>query len=276
MLNILVNCGPAEDYIADCLTSILSQSVQEWQAFVTIDPSGDLTLERAVAAKGGDPRVLIHPNSQWQGPMVNTMKAIRRSEAQAEDVMVILDGDDKFATPQALSTIKDTYRNFGCWLTYGSWVSDLPDGQGLWPPYPKDLEDFRHFRWLGTGVRTWKRWLWDLVDDSDFRDASGRYFTVGEDQAILTPMLEMCGARARHIPEVLMIYTRSSPYRVCHTRDPESRRNDAYIRSLPRYKRLVKQPTSSQEVRQFVSDRKRVRQELSSNNASETTAPPKP
>ncbi len=264
MLNILVNCGPAEDYIVDCLASITSQSVQEWQAFVTIDPSGDSTFERAVAARGGDPRIHIHHNSQWQGPMVNTLQAVCRSNAQAEDVMVILDGDDRFATPYALKIVKDSYRDLDCWLTYGSWLSDLPDGQDLWPPYPDGLTDFRGYRWLGTGVRTWKRWLWDLIDDSDFRDASGRYFTVGEDQAILMPMLEMSGARARHIPEVLMIYTRSSRHRVCYTRDEESRRNDVYIRSLPPYERLIEKPTSAQQVWVFVSERKRFRQLRSS------------
>src|SRR3954447_13698784 len=120
MLRIIVNCGPAEDYIAQCLDSILSQSVHDWQAFVTIDPSGDSTLPLAVAARQGDPRIHIHHNSQWQGSMLNTIEAIRRSNAHAEDVIVILDGDDKFATPHALRIIEDTYRNSDCWLTYGS------------------------------------------------------------------------------------------------------------------------------------------------------------
>jgi glycosyltransferase involved in cell wall biosynthesis len=263
MLHIIVNCGPAEDYIAPCLASILSQSVQDWQALVTVDPCGDCTLRRAVAARLGDPRIEIHPNSQWQGPMVNTLEAIRRSNADAEDVIVILDGDDRFATPHALRIIEETYRAFDCWLTYGSWLSDLPDGQGLWPAYPNGLRDFRRHRWLGTGVRTWKRWLWDLIDDSDFRDASGRYFAVGEDQAILLPMLEMSGGRARHISEALMIYTRSSPHRVCYTRDEESRRNSSYLAGQPPYEKLLGKPASPEGVRALVSERKRLRQALS-------------
>src|SRR5581483_2456725 len=93
MLIVLVNCGPAEKYIADCLASILQQSVQDWQAFVTIDPAGDSTLQRAVIASGCDSRIHIHHNSEWQGPMVNTMHAIRRSKAEPEDVIVVLDGD---------------------------------------------------------------------------------------------------------------------------------------------------------------------------------------
>jgi len=263
MLILLVNCGPAEDYIADCIASIRSQSVQTWQAIVTIDPAGDATVERALAARGGDSRVQIHHNSRWQGPMVNTMQALRQSNAHPEDVIVILDGDDKFATVEALQIIESTYRDFDCWMTYGSWVSDLPDGQGLWPAYPDGLLDFRGHRWLGTAVRTWKRWLWDLIDDSDFRDASGLYFAVGEDQAILLPMLEMSGARARHIPEVLMIYTRSSRHRVCYTRDAESRCNSAYLTSLPPYQRLIHRPNSGEDVQALLLNRKRLREAIS-------------
>src|SRR5262245_47906244 len=102
MLILIVNCGPAEDYIADCLASIRDQSVQGGRALVTIDPAGDSTLDRAWGARCGDPRIHIHGNSRWQGPMANAIQAIGLSEAQAEDVFVVLDGDDKFATPEAL------------------------------------------------------------------------------------------------------------------------------------------------------------------------------
>jgi glycosyltransferase involved in cell wall biosynthesis len=260
MLILIVNCGPAEEYIEDCLVSIQRQSVEEWQAFVTVDPAGDATLERARDARGDDSRIHIHGNARWQGPMVNTIQAVRASGARPDDVTVVLDGDDKFAMPDALHIIENAYREFDCWLTYGSWLSNLADGQGMWPAYPEGLQDFRSHRWLGTAVRTWKRWLWDLVDDSDFRDASGEYLAVGEDQAILLPMLEMSGPRARHIPQALMIYTRSSPHRVCYTRDAESRSNSAYLTSLPPYSRLKNRPASAAEAQAVLEARRQVRQ----------------
>jgi glycosyltransferase involved in cell wall biosynthesis len=242
MMKILVNCGPAEEFIERCLTSIRSQSVQDWQAFVSIDPCGDATFQKAVMARDGDPRIHIHQNETWRGPMINIIEGVRRSEAVAEDLIVILDGDDCFATPDALRIIQDTYRQHDCWLTYGSWLSDLGDGQGRWPAYPDGLTDFRGHPWLGTGVRTWRRWLWDLIDDGDFRDAAGQYLRVTEDQAILLPMLEMCGPRARHIPDVLMIYTRSSRHAVCYSRREEMLGNEVYVRTLPPYPRLIDKP----------------------------------
>jgi glycosyltransferase involved in cell wall biosynthesis len=258
MFKIIVNCGPAEEYIARCLKSIRDQSVSAWQAYINIDPSGDLTSDLARLASDGDPRFHLHLNEQWQGPMINLIQGIRHSEAQPEDVIVILDGDDRFATPDALGIIQDTYLHHDCWLTYGSWVSDLGDAQGRWPSYPEDLIDFRGYKWLGTGVRTWRRWLWDLIDDCDFRDASGEYLRVTEDQAVMLPMLEMCGPRARHIPDVLMVYTRSSRHAVCYTRRAEMLGNEVYVRTLPPYSRLMEKPVSAEVVRSLLLQRRQA------------------
>jgi len=247
MLKLIINCGPCEEYIAKCLASVRSQTFTEWQAFVTVDPCGERTLEEAMRAREGDSRILIHHNSRRLYSMANLIRAVDRSAAQPDDVVVVLDGDDWFATRDALRIIEETYRRAQCWMTYGSWVpdrSDLPeDMRGRWPAYPEGTTDFRSPVWLGTAVRTWKRWLWDLIDDRDFRDASGGYFLVTEDQAAMMPMLEMSGTdRARHISEVLMVYNRSSPHACGLTRCEEMQANARYIRTLRPYARLMERP----------------------------------
>jgi glycosyltransferase involved in cell wall biosynthesis len=245
MLRIITNCGPAEQYIARCLASVRSQSFVDWRAYVTIDPCGDKTYEQAVLAREGDARIHIHRNGVRQYPMVNLMSAIRRSRAGREDIVVVLDGDDWLATPDALRIIHDVYKQCNCWMTYGSWVSDQSPTQGKWPAYPEDLTDFRNYEWRGTAVRTWKRWLWDLIDDRDFRDAEGNYFRVTEDKAVMLPMLEMSGTRkAKHIQEVLMVYNRLSPDACCYTRRDEMLANSEYITTLHPYSPLVKKPDS--------------------------------
>jgi glycosyltransferase involved in cell wall biosynthesis len=242
-LRLIVNCGPTEEFIARCLESVRAQSFERWEAYVTMDPCGDQTLAAALAATQGDPRIHLHQNKTRLYSMVNLIDAVRRSEAHVEDVFVTLDGDDWFATPEALGIIHKTYMATDCWMTYGSWISDLPSGEGRWPAYPEGLIDFRGHKWLGTAVRTWKRWLWDLIDDRDFRDATGAYFRVTEDQALMLPMLEMSGTgRARHIPEVLMVYNRSSPHACVYTCREEMFDNADYIRSRPPYVRLKEKP----------------------------------
>jgi len=251
MFRIVINCGPCENYIAACLASLRSQSFDQWHAYVTVDPCGDETFRAAVDAAGGDTRIHIHRNSERQYSMINLIRAIDRSGAAPDDVIVVLDGDDWFASPEALRIIDETYRQSGCWMTYGSWAADTRlDGlrDGRWPAYDAGTTDFRGSLWLGTAVRTWKRWLWDLIDDRDFRDVSGNYFRVTEDIAAMMPMLEMSGTeRARHIAEVLMIYNRSSPYACGLTLCDEMLANAGYLSTLAPYSRLPERPASASE-----------------------------
>jgi glycosyltransferase involved in cell wall biosynthesis len=245
MMKVIVNCGPCELYIGKCLDSLHEQTFAEWEAFVTIDPCGDRTAERAQEAAQGNARVRIRVNAERQFTMVNLIEAVRRSGTDPEDILVILDGDDWFVRRDALRLIADTYAATACWMTYGSWISDHPKMPGRWPAYPEGTEDFRNHEWLGTAVRTWKRWLWELIDDRDFRDAEGRYFRVTEDQATMLPMLEMCGTvRARHIAEPLMLYTRSSPHACASTRREEMHANTAYLQRRPPYQRLTQKPVT--------------------------------
>jgi len=179
--------------------------------------------------------------------MHNLIHGIQRSQVEPDDVIVVLDGDDWLATDTALEIIASTYERYDCWATYGSWVSNDPSHiglpHGLWPAYPKDTADFRLAQWLGTAVRTWKKWLWDLIDDRDFHDGNGKYFRVTEDQASMLPILEMCGtARARHIPTVLMIYNRTTPHACGKTRYQEMMANCAYLREQRAYFRLHSRP----------------------------------
>jgi hypothetical protein len=101
---------------------------------------------------------------------------------------------------------------------------------GLWPAYPEGTKDFRRHRFLGTAVRTWKRWLWDHLEDADLRGDSGDYVRVSEDQMVMIPLLEMCGTRhARHIAAPIMTYNRLTPYHHPEDITREGERNGVLI-----------------------------------------------
>jgi glycosyltransferase involved in cell wall biosynthesis len=240
---LVINCGPCEDFIGQCLESVLAQSHTEWIAHVTVDPCGDATFEKAVHAARGDSRIRVHRNSERHYSLRNLVDAIARSGAEPEDVIAALDGDDWFATPQALSIVADAYESHGCWMTYGSWLSNVPAHKGLfrglWPAYPEDTTDFRRSPWRATAVRTWKKWLWDRIDDADLRNASGEYFRVAEDQVVMLPMLEMSGtAKARHIPEPIMVYNKTVRYAVSEEIEAERQNAALLIDTRLPYRRL--------------------------------------
>lgn len=252
MFRIITNCGPAEAYIARCIASMREQTLREWTCAITIDPCGDKTYEQAVVAAAGDPRFDIRRNERRQWSMHNLVDGIARSGAADDDVIVILDGDDRFATPHALEIIAGTYRRHDCWLTYGSWIAEgideswQPHTHGGWPGYADGTTDFRTGPWLGTAVRTFKKWLWDLIYDDDLRDDDGAYVRIVEDQACMLPMLEMATTRrARHIAEVLMFYNRANPSAVGRLMHAEMLATEALIRARPPYAPLPERPRST-------------------------------
>lgn len=239
MLKVVINCGRCEAFIGRCIESVRRQSYRDWQAFVTADRRGDATYERAIEARGGDERVHVTQNARRLYPMRNIARAIERSAALPEDVIVILDGDDWLIDDDAFARIVAAYEERGCWLTYGSWISNQAGHPGRWPAY-EDGVDFRSERWLATAVRTWKKWLWDLVDPADFRDADGRWLRVTEDLACMFPMLEMATTRrAHHIAEPLMLYNRLSHHDPKRKLKEEGLRNAAWLRAKPRYAALA-------------------------------------
>jgi glycosyltransferase involved in cell wall biosynthesis len=245
MMKVITNCGPAEKYIARCIESLRMQTFENWQAFITIDPCGDTTYERATGAAAGDPRIDIVCNERRRWAMENVINAVERSGDDPEDVFVIVDGDDWLATPDALSTIAAAYEDDDCWMTYGSWVSSIDPDDGRWGPYPPGTRNFRAAPWRGTAIRTWKRWLWDLIDDADFRDVDGRYFRIVEDQAYMLPMLEMATTRhARHIAEALLVYNRENPKGVGKVMYDEMVRCTAVIHARRPYRPLENAFTS--------------------------------
>jgi glycosyltransferase involved in cell wall biosynthesis len=240
MLKIVVNCGLCEPFIGRCIESLRMQTHGEWLACVTVDRRGDATYERAVEAADGDPRIVITRNRRRRYPMENILRAMRRMNAEDEDVIVIVDGDDWLITERALARIAAEYdRDDDCWMTYGSWISNQEKHPGRWPAYA-DGADFRNERWLGTAVRTWKKWLFDRIEPEDLRDRNGRYFRISEDVACMLPMLEMATTRrAHHIDEPLMLYNRLSHHDPKRRLANEGIRNVHDIRGRRRYAALA-------------------------------------
>jgi glycosyltransferase involved in cell wall biosynthesis len=242
--HVVINCGPCAPFIGSCLASLESQTYDNWRALVTVDPCGDDTYGEALAAAQRDRRIAVCQNSLRCYALENLVRAVRQTSPDPEDVIVILDGDDRLNVHSALSTIAETYNQHACWSTYGSWVSNVPERHsGKWPAYPACTKNFRAAPWLATHLRTWKRWLWDLVKDDDLRDDEGRYFRVAVDLAVMLPLLEICGTeRALHIAEPIYFLNRQYEWRTHDQRYLEQQRNDRIIRSRSPYQRRYSRP----------------------------------
>jgi Glycosyl transferase family 2 len=242
---VVINCGPCAPFIGRCLESLRSQTYRNWRSLVTVDPCGDDTYNEAIRAAQPDDRIRVRKNPERRYALASLVSALAHTPLEPEGIVAILDGDDCLNVDHALSTVVESYERHACWMTYGSWVSDAPGCPAhLWHAYPDDTVNFRAAPWLATHLRTWKRWLWGLVNDADLRDDDGQYFHVAVDMAVMIPLLEICGVpRIRHIDEPIYFLNRQYAWRTNDQRYREQQRNDMIIRSRSAYPRRVVHPS---------------------------------
>jgi hypothetical protein len=157
-----------------------------------------------------------------------------------KDIILWVDGDDRLRHPRALETVARAYEDPDVWLTYGSY--EHADGRpGITRRYTDDeAKDYRKAEWLATHLKTARAALFQKLTDDDLQLA-GCWRELAWDQAIMFPMLEMCGPEhSMHLDEVLYVYDYSTSFefnaRAAGIR--LERAASAEIRSLPRKARL--------------------------------------
>jgi GT2 family glycosyltransferase len=121
----------------------------------------------------------------------------------------------------------------------------------VWSSYKTDVEGWTHKggmpsqsapirvqAWNMSPLRSFKKFLFDAIDRQEFIDENGRYFRVTWDQAIMFPIVEMCGVGKCHFVPESFYY-----YRMHDNNDhakgiAEQKRAEGIIRSRPSAKLL--------------------------------------
>ena len=127
---IITPAYEVEDFIENALTSVFNQDYDNFEYIITDDCSEDGTVEKIKEfiskTDCGDYFKLIE-NDENVGALCNQYTMIQDMDAQDEDVVIILDGDDWLANDFVLRRLNEVYEKEECWLTYGSYVR-YPDG----------------------------------------------------------------------------------------------------------------------------------------------------
>lgn len=185
---VVVPCRNCGQYIAECLDSLQAQTFTGWTALVADDASDDDTAARARAYES-DPRIRVRTAPERLWLMGNTLDALRGLDLRPNDVVAVLDGDD-FLRPACLERLWERHcRGFD--LVYTD--EDIQGqehsiGRGLLPGVP-----VRDQLWTFSQLRSFKAYLFSLLDDALFRDASGGYYRAAGDLSLYLPMAELAG-----------------------------------------------------------------------------------
>lgn len=228
------------DLLGPCLASIAAQDDSDFGVLIGDDASDDRTVGPVLADASRDhPDWVIVRRDRRMSVVGNQATLIRSQEMDPADVLVFLDGDDRFAHPSVLSRLREVYADGAIDLTYGSYRPEPPDpGCQMARPIPTEVcSEFGGYRrWArsnGTAwnhLRTFRRRIFDAIPPGHLK-RNNRWLEGGADFAMMTPALELAGGRHQFIPEVLVVYTSDRPDAEWRTQTPGIRVTHRYVNS---------------------------------------------
>lgn len=227
---ILVTVHNSVQWIGKCLNSVVIQTYKNYKLIVVDDNSTDGTwdvIQQYDCIKYRNKEQLFHS-------LINMVNVIPLVSDDPEDIIVSLDGDDWLSDDGVLAHLDEQYTN-DVWLTYGQY--EPLSGTYSHPCQPIDARTYRKSReWRVSHLKTFRKKLWDRIDQRDFLDDDGYYLMTCGDLAMMYPMIEMAGNdHIKFIDRVLLIYNDSNP--ASHTRliPQVSLRIAEYLQNKPMY-----------------------------------------
>lgn len=212
---IVVPFYNTEKYILNCIKSIKKQSYENYQCILIDDMSTDNTLKVIKNYLIDDHRFKIIENQEKKYALRNIYEGILSLKPDDEDVIVTLDGDDWFASGDALNILNKYYLNNDTLMTYGSYKEYPSNLLGSFSrQVPESVvcnKSFRESPWMTSHLRSFKYKLWKNIKKEDLLDPDGNFFKVTWDLAMMFPMLEMSGNRSKFIKEILYVYNVDNP-----------------------------------------------------------------
>jgi glycosyltransferase involved in cell wall biosynthesis len=225
------------------LSSLSTQDYDNFRAIYVDDCSPDGTgelVEKFIADNNLGNRIHFIRNPVRVGAMQNLYNAIHSCDD--DEIVVVLDGDDWFAHKGVLNRLNAAYSDPNCWMTYGqyiSWPYNLPAAYSRQiPSYIIESNNFREYEWCASHLRSFYAWLFKMIKREDLITPYGIFYPMACDQAMMFPMLEMAGHRAKFISDVLYIYNTANPISDSKVNRQLQRHLEAVIRLQRRYARL--------------------------------------
>lgn len=233
------------EWVSFCIRSVKSQKYKNYSHYLIDDLSTDDSAEIITQETGEDPRFCLVKNSTKKQALKNVQDTLLEAAPNDDDIIVILDGDDWLAGSNVLEYLNEIYNKEECWMTYGSYVEYPSNQRGVFaqqiPQEVIDSNSYRESQWMSSHLRTFRYKLWKHLDPEDLLySRSGKHFRAAWDLAIVYPLLEMCGEKAKYIEDILYVYNRDNPLNEDKLDHPMQLAEEAEVRQKIKYPKLAK------------------------------------
>lgn len=238
--SVIVDTCNHEKWISKCLNSCILQDYDNFEIIIVDAKSDDKTYKICENYSRRDNRIKLFQNKKRLPQVANFI--FLSNLARANSILISIDGDDWFKNNSVLSKLNEVYQDKNVWMTYGTY-EEYPyrDVTFHYEAYPDDVinsNSFREYKWLASHLRTFRKDLIEKIDLNDLKDEEGNWLETTGDQAIMLPMLEMCGERSRYISDILYVYNVFETARDTNLNERRQIQLAKYIRSKPKYNKL--------------------------------------
>jgi len=247
--SIVIPSWNCEKWTRHVLDSVLSQKYENYNVYFVDDASGDSTWDMANEIVDNCPSetrvkftlVRNKTNKKALHNICNTIKKLNK-----DTVVVLLDGDDWFANDFVLQHLNTTYQDDSVWVTTGSYVESytarivrsLEMPEEAWTTGVRKYREPPGHPNILSHLRTFRKSLYDLVEDEDLRDDDGEYYKCTFDRALMYPMVEMAGPKHHlAIDKVMYVYNTQNPRSVHHVDRENQLRIEQKLRDQQPYER---------------------------------------
>jgi glycosyltransferase involved in cell wall biosynthesis len=236
----------AREYIRECIDSVLLQTHSNWLAVCMDDHSDD----GSSTLIPDDPRLIKRYNEKRMFTLQNTYNAIVNTgiDYADDDVICILDGDDKFLHPYALEIVQNCFQEYpNCLLTFGQYISSF-GRLGHCRPYSEwEFQQLRKTDYRASHLKAFKWILYRefLNQDRDlnsYKDSHDVFFPMTSDIALMLPLMEIAGYGNICFNKHPIYWYRKYNRNDSTENEPLQKKIDLSIRAKPKFKQAFSSP----------------------------------
>lgn len=249
---ILIRSWNAFEYFDRCVDSVLEQNYKNYK-ILFIDDHSNYNAGKRMYIKNKLRGHCVKFNNKRLYSLRNAYSLLSDCPNSENAVVFNLDGDDWLLDNKSLETVAKTYHeNENCLLTYGecliwdgSKLSNKPAGHIL--PYvnrtysPTIIKNrlYREVPFFPLHPRTWKLWLFNKINKSDFLKPDGSWINFAEDQAIYYPMLEMANGNFKVITNPIYVYNLANSNSDINSNLVGLLKDELLVRKKPKYEPIL-------------------------------------
>lgn len=179
----------AQQYIVECMQSVLSQDYGNWEQIIINDGSSDATKE--LIEKNKHDKVKVIHNETRLFPAYSHYIGLSACSPDT-DIVIHLDGDDKLINQEVLKLLSSVYTTYSCSATYGNYIASN-GAKSVCRLVSGSVREQIRLGWPFSHLRTFSFKYAKFLTDDLLKDSDGKWLTSAADVAVITPLFELIG-----------------------------------------------------------------------------------